>query len=120
MIAELLRNDGYEVELTKKTRDNGFDILALRKIDRLGSPLKFLVECKRYANRNPVGVEIIRSFKEVLSTENANRGIIATTSYFTKDAIKKRTQTPYLLDYRDKGHIIEWVAQYYAEKLNKK
>lgn len=43
VIAELLYNKGFEVELTKQTRDNGYDILALRNIN--GFPLKFLVEC---------------------------------------------------------------------------
>jgi len=117
MIAELLRNEGFEVELTKQTRDNGYDILALRKIGNYSFPLKFLVECKRYRDNRPVGIELIRSFKEVLDTEQANRGIIATTSYFTRDAIAKKALTPYLLEYRDKDSIIEWVAQYYKDKF---
>lgn len=117
MIAELLRNEGFEVQLTKQTRDNGFDILALRKLDRHSIPLKFLVECKRYKSTRPVDIDIIRSFKEVLDTEQANRGIIATTSYFTKPAQTKRKETPYLLDYRDKDDIMQWVAQYYQDRI---
>jgi hypothetical protein len=111
MISELLRNEGFQVELTKKTRDNGFDILALMKIENHPMPLKFLVECKRYTTA-PVGVEVIRSFKEVIATENATRGIVATTSYFTKDAKKKREEAPYLLDYRDKNEVMAWVGRY--------
>ena len=117
MIAELLRNEGFEVQLTKQTRDNGFDILALRKLNRHSIPLKFLVECKRYKDTRPVGIDIIRSFKEVLDTERANRGIIATTSYFTKPAQEKRNDLPYLLDYRDKDDIMQWVAQYYEDRM---
>lgn len=110
VIAELLSHQGFDVELTKQTRDNGYDIIALKYFDG-HIPLKFLVECKRYT-KEKVGVEIIRAFKEVLVTENANRGIIVTTSYFTKDAVNKRNEMPYLLDYRDKDHVMEWVKNY--------
>lgn len=92
---------GFEVELSKQTRDNGYDILALKNVIGL-SPVKYLVECKRYAEKRKVGVELIRSFKEVLQTENANKGIIATTSYFTKPALIKQNEIPYLLDLRIK------------------
>lgn len=92
MIAEILRHQGFIIELTKQTRDNGFDILAIRPVNR-HAPLKYLVECKRYKNMK-VGVEIIRGFKNVVDSENANFGIIVTTSYFTKDAQKKQKEAP--------------------------
>lgn len=110
MIAELLDSKGYKVELTKQTRDNGYDIIALAMFEN-ELPLKFLVECKRY-KENKVGVDIIRSFKEVIQTEKANKGIIVTTSYFTKDANKKRLESPYLLEYKDKDDVLNWVSQY--------
>lgn len=115
VIAELLYNNGFEVELTKQTRDNGFDILALKHLDDL-SPIKYLVECKRFNPKRKIGVEIIRSFKEVIQTEQANKGLIVTTSYFSADALKKQKETPYLLDYKDKDELINWVGQYYRNK----
>lgn len=111
IIAELLYSKGFEVELTKQTRDNGYDILALKYMDDF-SPIKYLVECKRYNPSRKVGVEIVRSFKEVISTEQANKGMIVTTSYFSSDAIKKQKETPLLLDYKNKDDIIEWVNNY--------
>jgi restriction system protein len=110
MIAELLYSKGFKVELTKQTRDNGYDIIALKILEN-NFPLKFLVECKRF-KKDKVGVDIIRSFKEVMQTQNANKGIIVTTSYFTKDANKKRLETPYLLDYKDKDDVLLWVTEY--------
>jgi restriction endonuclease Mrr len=115
LIAELLLSQGFKVELTGKTRDNGYDIIAIKHIDE-HNPLKFLVECKRYTKQK-VGVEIIRSFKEVIDTEKANRGIIVTTSYFTKGAIKKQKEIPYLLDYKDKDNVINWINAYYTQKI---
>lgn len=115
IIAELLYNQGFEVELTKQTRDNGYDILALKYIDNF-SPIKYLVECKRYNEKRKVGVEIIRSFKEVIATEQANKGIIVTSSYFTLDALKKQKETPSLLDYKNKDEVINWVNEYTNKK----
>ena len=115
IIAELLYSQGFEVELTKQTRDNGYDILALKYIGNF-SPIKYLVECKKYNEKNKVGVEIIRSFKEVIATEQANKGIIVTSSYFTRDALKKQKETPYLLDYKNKDEVINWVNEYMNKK----
>lgn len=114
VIAELLNNNGFDVELTKQTRDNGYDILALKYVDNL-SPIKYLVECKRFRKDRKIGVDIVRSFKEVLQTEHANKGLIVTSSYFTKDAIKKQKETPYLLDYKDKDELMTWVKNYYVQ-----
>jgi len=115
VIAELLYNNGFEVELTKQTRDNGFDILALKYVNNL-SPIKYLVECKRYKPDRKIGVEIIRGFKEVIQTEQANKGLIVTTSYFSADAIRKQMETPYLLDYKDKDELMNWINEYYNQK----
>lgn len=110
MTAELLFAKGFKVELTKQTKDNGYDIIALQILEK-NFPLKFLVECKRYT-KDKVGIDIIRSFKEVIQTEKANKGIIVTTSYFTKESVKKRLETPYLLDYKDKDDVLNWVSEY--------
>ena len=48
-----------------------------------------------------------------MDTEKANRGMIVTTSYFTKGALDKQREIPYLLDYRDKDKVIDWVKDYF-------
>ena len=86
MIAELYQTLGYSVELTKQTRDGGKDIYLAYKND-IGSFL-YLVECKKYAKDNPVGVGIVRGLYGVqaLESKKVTGSIIATTSYFTSDA----------------------------------
>lgn len=113
--AEILFKQGYEIQLTKQTRDNGYDILAIKKIDPY-LPLKFLVECKRYDENRKVGVEIVRAFKDVVLTEQANRGMIVTTSYFTKGAEKKRIkEAPYMLDFTDRNAFIKLINDYWIK-----
>lgn len=114
VIAELLRNKGYEVELTKQTHDGGFDIMALKNLG--GFKNKYLIECKRWGENNPVGIEIIRSFADVIKENNANKGIICATSYFSPEARNREKLTPYLLELKDRIDILEWVSEYISKK----
>lgn len=111
IVAELMRSQGFEIELTKATRDGGYDIRAIKTI--AGQyPLLFLVECKQYREDRKIGVQIVRAFREVLLHEGANKGLLVGTSYFTEDAKKKQRETPWLLEYRDKDDLMDWVANY--------
>ena len=84
LIAELLRDMGYQVELTPCTRDGGFDIRAVQK-SAVGTALA-LVECKRFGPNQKAGVQVVRGLYGVVEAEKATTGVIATTSFFTKDA----------------------------------
>lgn len=100
IVAELLERMGYKVELTPLSGDGGFDMYAARK-DHVGRFL-FLVECKRYVPPHKVGVQVIRSLYGVVQQKNANAGIIATTSFFTKGAVafeQEREHQMHLSDY---------------------
>lgn len=58
VIATLLRDFGFEVDLTQATRDGGVDIYAYLRT-KIGSFLT-LVECKHYRPENFVGVGVVR------------------------------------------------------------
>lgn len=108
MIAELMRKQGWDVKLTKQTRDQGVDIVALQY--RGDSPYKAVIECKRHALNRKVGVGILRGFQSVIVTQQANKGIIFTSSYFSADARQYQQQhLPYLLDLKDYDDIINWI-----------
>jgi restriction endonuclease Mrr len=99
LIAELLRDKGYEVQLTPPSKDGGRDIIAIKR-DDIGSALT-LVECKRYAADNKVGVDVVRGLYGTVTAENATAGLIATTSYFTKGAKAFRDTVQYRLNLAD-------------------
>jgi HJR/Mrr/RecB family endonuclease len=116
VIAELLRSQGFTVELTKQTRDGGYDLIALSH-SQGGFPLKFLVECKRYASQK-IGIDVVRNLMYVVQQEQANKGIIAATTFFTRDAKEHRQAIhPYQLDLRDKFDVLEWIRQYGEDRL---
>lgn len=111
MIAELLKSQQFEVEMTKRTRDGGIDLIAIKNAGEF--PVRFLVECKRFSKKRKVSVDIVRGFRDVVNTHGANMGIIVTSSYFSPDAQKDRQKySPYLLDFRDHDDVIRWVNQY--------
>lgn len=49
MIAELLKFQQFEVEMTKRTRDGGIDLIAIKNAGEF--PVRFLVECKRFSKK---------------------------------------------------------------------
>lgn len=110
LVAELLRDQGFEPTLTPRTRDGGRDILAARS-DALGS-LLYLVECKRYAPKNKVGVEVVRAIHGVTNAERATKGVIVTTSSFSKDAIAFASPLKYGIGLYDFEALKSWLNRY--------
>jgi hypothetical protein len=97
---------GYNVELTRRTGDGGYDVVALKKY-RDGDH-KLLIEAKRYARARPVGVAVVRQLLQVRNEERATRVILATTSRFTKGARELCHKHQYELDLRDHDDLISW------------
>lgn len=102
MVCELLDKQGYNVKLTKQTRDGGKDIIVVQK-SILGE-FCIYVECKRYNSSRPIGVSLVRELYGTIMADNATAGMIITTSYFTKDAKEYTEQIKHrmaLKDYHD-------------------
>lgn len=110
LIAELLSNFGWSVELTKATRDGGCDIIAIGNNTLATS--KYLIECKRYSPSNKVGVQPVRSLFGVVQSKRASKGILVTTSSFTKPANIFIQDNQLQLEGRDFTGILEWLKNY--------
>jgi restriction system protein len=110
LVAAILKNNGFDVTLTPETRDGGIDIIAVQK-DVLGGDLLHLVECKRYAAANKVGIGIVQRLAGVVDQHRANRGLIVTTSSFTEDAEEVRRTMPYKLAFGPFADLSQWIAK---------
>jgi restriction system protein len=110
VIAELLTSMGWQVELTKATRDGGKDILAYLATD-IGK-LLCLVEAKKYRRERKIGVELVRSLYGTLCDYQANSAMLVTTSSFTSDAHHFQRKHRYQLALRDYGDIVQWIQRY--------
>ena len=108
VIASIFQNNGFEVELTPKTHDGGIDILAIEKKPITGKSL-YIVECKRYKPSNKVGIGIVQRMYGLVESYQANKGIIATTSSFSKDAKIFAEASKYRLSLSDYNVIKQWL-----------
>jgi len=109
LIAELFSAFGYMVELTACTKDGGRDIIA---VSNNIVAVRYLIECKRYKPDRKVGVVPVRALHGIVASERATKGILATTSTFTKGAIEHLERHPWLLDGRDFNGIVDWLEKY--------
>lgn len=115
VIAEIFKSNGYEVELTKQTRDGGKDIIAI-ETSSLGIKNKYFIECKRYKESNKIDVNIIRSLFSLKNTRDApNKVILVTTSSFTPDAkkfVSDEALSEWHIDLIDYNMIVTWLKNY--------
>jgi hypothetical protein len=115
LICEILKNFGWEVELTKATRDGGYDIFAISK-DITGAKSSWLIECKKYAEKNKVGIDVVRSLCGVKNDLKVANALIATTSFFSSEVIKTKNSR-YDLELVDYNGIINWLNNQYKQDL---
>ena len=115
VVAEVFRAKGFAVDLTKKTRDGGKDIIAIHT-DGLGIQNKYFIECKHCAEDNKIGVGIVRALHGVKNTKDGpNKTILATTSTFTSDAkkfVENEIASKWDLTLADYDEIVRWLADY--------
>lgn len=84
LVKMLLLSMGFNASTTKATGDGGIDVLAINEQPIVGG--KYVIQCKKYATGNNVGESAIRDLYGVMHAENANKGILITTSDFSNQA----------------------------------
>lgn len=107
LVAEIFHSHGWDVQLTARTRDGGYDILAVSR----GGPtnLRVLAEAKRYAPDRPVGVEILRALYGVRTLNAASQVVLATSSRVSAVAKAEFARvTPWELDFIERDAILDW------------
>lgn len=108
IIASILRNQGYNVELTPPSKDGGYDLIAVQHNKLTGSQV-YLVECKKYAPDHKVNVGIVRGLYGIVCSKDATKGIIITTSSFTRGAKEFAEKHSSRLSLRDFESLKEWL-----------
>ncbi|GAB2799228.1 hypothetical protein GCM10027275_51330 [Rhabdobacter roseus] len=116
LLAELLKDMGWDVELTKQTRDGGSDILAYLNTD-VGR-LLCLVEAKHYREDRKIGVDLVRTLYGTLCDAQANSAMLVTTSSFTQDAKTFQQKHQYQLTLREYADVVEWIMKFGNKKNN--
>lgn len=99
---------GYEVELTARTCDGGYDLVAVRKAEL---DARISRECKRYNAEQRLGVGLVRNLYGVKQHERATKAILATTATFAKDATVFAEVHKWELELRDYRGVLDWLKQ---------
>jgi molybdopterin converting factor small subunit len=103
LMAELYAREGFEVELTSETRDQGVDLYLVRRTP-FGALLT-VVDTKRYRPDRPVGFGVVRQMFGVVEAKRASAGVIATTSFFSQPARKLQEEFPFRLGLQEFADI---------------
>lgn len=111
LIAELLRKIGYEdVEVTKRSGDKGIDVMGNLTVGGLTN-VKTVIQVKRYKNGNNIDGKTITQLRG--SAEVDQRGLIITTSDFTRGALSEsRSDNKMPVALVNGAKLIELLFQY--------
>jgi restriction endonuclease Mrr len=107
IVAWIFARQGFEVVPISSWNqaDGGVDLLAVMKIVD-GLDFRVAVQCKRYARDRKVSAETIRALKGVLDMTKADRGVLATTSFFAPSAEELVRQHLWQISLRDYDRIV--------------
>lgn len=110
LVAELLAFFGWEVSLTTRSRDGGYDILGITR-DPTGLETSWIVECKHFRRDRKVGVHVARSLYGIAQDLGVHQALLATSSFVTRDTqlFTSRTNRVQIVD-RDR--LLSWVTRY--------
>lgn len=108
LIAEILKDFGFETELTPATRDGGRDIYAYVR-NAVTSFLMF-VECKKWAKHRTVGIDVVQRLHGAAKAGGAHKAMIVTTSFFTLPAQQERGKIANEMDLADYDKLKTWLA----------
>jgi len=120
LVAEFFNKIGYTVALGLGQSDGGIDIRIFNTKNIEKGPPLIIVQCKRYNDNNLVDVNTVKAFYSDMLNEQAEIGLIATTSRIApigKDTIKARAYNIQLAEKNDIGEMITamWRNHYKSE-----
>lgn len=108
LLARLLEEFGYEIDLKRGTKDGGVDLFALSRTGHPLGPHKYLLQAKRW--QGVVGVAPVRELKFLHDHHGMTKSCLATTSCFTSGAWRLAQRFSHQLELRDYEGIKEWIT----------
>lgn len=110
LIGALLEVEGWEVTVTRPTRDGGVDVIATRTDATLGQ-LRSVWQAKRYGPRNKVKLREVRELAAIRDDHKASKALIVTTSWLTRDAIEWVQRDAYRFGYKEHSDLEKWIRR---------
>lgn len=113
LLADMLEEFGFEVELTQGTKDGGIDVIAVKNELHFGAH-RYLLQAKRWNNK--VGIEPVQQLLFLQSHHRATKSCLVTTSTFTSGAWKLAEQYRWQLELRDQAGLAKWIQMVVESK----
>lgn len=119
LIASIFKNQGFNVELTQKTKDGGYDI---RVVEHSSLSKKVgLIEVKHFSPNRPVSVGLVRELYGVKEYNNADYCILATSSYVTDYAKKEFSRAiPWSMNFLEREDILNLCRKHTKHLIKQK
>ena len=106
LTTEFFRRQGYEVDLGPGTKDGGVDVRVWTDKDAKAGPPLMLIQCKR--TKDTVGIETVKAFWTDVAFEQAERGLIATTSAVSRDSKKVCEVRQWPMTFAEGDKVQQW------------
>ena len=75
-----------------------------------------LVECKKRASDQPVGIDVIQRLFGIQQMQHANKALIVTTSFFTPPAKSEVARHNGLIDLKNIEALRQWLNKYRGQE----
>ncbi|MCX7099132.1 MAG: restriction endonuclease [Methylococcales bacterium] len=117
LIAVIMSDLGFDVQLTRATRDGGADIYASLKNE--ATSFLTVIECKKWSQDRKVGIEVVQRMAGVQLSNHANKSLIVTTSFFSQPAIEQARQYKGMMELKDYNSLKTWLEIYQGHLIKK-
>ena len=108
LTAEWLVRSGYEVEIGPGRDDGGVDVRAWNANAQPGVPPVLIVQCKR--EKREVGKTVVKALWADMQAENADAGLIVTTSDISPGAAKVIEARAYPVTVANRKEVLHWLT----------
>jgi len=108
--AQFFKNVGFHAKLGPGRNDGGVDIRIWPQKSMIRKPPLILIQCKRYKVSNSVEVEYVKALYTDVEFENAESGMIITTSYVAPGGKKVASIRKWPLNFLENEEVRKLVA----------
>lgn len=109
LTGEWFEREGYRVEMGPGRGDEGVDMRVFPRDAAADAAPLIIVQCKR--QKAKIDMVLVKSVYADVQWENAESGLIVTTSTFSPGADRIKTARTYKVDAADRPQLREWIAK---------
>jgi len=106
LTTEFFNRQGYEVVLGPGTKDGGVDVRVWTDRESKAGPPMMLIQCKR--TKDVVGIETVKAFWTDVQFEQAEKGLIATTSSVSRGSKKVCDVRKWPMTFAEGEQVQQW------------